>query len=71
MPDRPHDDARTLFCVDDGVPEETTRVLREACERRGFGYEEVQAHDFDFSAASGPLSRPSELASSGDSFTRS
>lgn len=50
MPDQPHDDARTLWCVDDGVPEETTRLLRTACEQRGFIYAEVQAHDFDFSA---------------------
>ncbi|UQA58795.1 2OG-Fe(II) oxygenase [Polyangium aurulentum] len=40
--------ARTLFCVNDHVPEETTRLLREACEARGVGYVEIDASTFDF-----------------------
>ena len=43
--------ARRFVCVNDGVPEATTRVLREACVARGVSYEEVQAAHFDFTAA--------------------
>ncbi|MDI1434555.1 2OG-Fe(II) oxygenase [Polyangium sorediatum] len=43
--------SRRFVCVNDGVPEATIRVLREACAARGVVYEEVQAADFDFTAA--------------------
>lgn len=40
-----------FFCVNDGVPEETTRLLREACERRAVEYVEVDAPQFDYDPA--------------------
>lgn len=40
--------SRRFVCVNDGCPEATTRVLREACESRGVTYEEVDARKFDF-----------------------
>jgi len=37
-----------LHCVDDGVPEPTTRLLRQACAARGVEYEHVDPRWFDF-----------------------
>jgi hypothetical protein len=37
-----------FVCIDDGVPEETTRLLSEACAARGIDYAEVDAPAFDF-----------------------
>ncbi len=42
---------RRFVCVDDGVPEATRRVLREACEARSVAFEVVEARTFDFSSA--------------------
>lgn len=42
---------RRFVCVDDGVPEATRRVLREACEARGIDFEVVESEAFDFSSA--------------------
>lgn len=35
-------------CVDDGVPEETVRLLREACERRGVLFRHIDARSFRY-----------------------
>lgn len=43
--------SRTFVCIDDGVPEATRRVLREACVARGVAFEVVDAQTFDFSLA--------------------
>jgi hypothetical protein len=40
-----------FFCVNDGVPHETTDRLHEACERRGVAYLEIDAQSFDFDPA--------------------
>jgi hypothetical protein len=40
-----------FHCVDDGVPEETTAVLRSACARKGVDYVAVEAREFDCSTA--------------------
>ncbi|HEX8073088.1 MAG TPA: hypothetical protein VF546_24285 [Pyrinomonadaceae bacterium] len=40
-----------FYCVNDGVPEETTRLLREACARRGVAYTELHAPTFDYDPA--------------------
>jgi RimK-like ATP-grasp domain/2OG-Fe(II) oxygenase superfamily len=48
--DKPRE-KRTFVCVDDGVPETTIRVLREACLSRDVNFQVVQARDFDFSTA--------------------
>lgn len=40
-----------FYCVNDRVPRETTDLLREACERRGVGYVEVDAPSFDYDPA--------------------
>jgi hypothetical protein len=42
---------RRFTCVNDSVPEETTRLLREACASRGVTYDEVAARGFDFDPA--------------------
>jgi hypothetical protein len=42
---------RKFVCVDDGVPEKTTRVLREACMARDVEFEIVEAQAFDFCSA--------------------
>lgn len=47
LPKRPENPLR-FVCVNDTTPEETTRLLREACERRGVEYVEVQPVHFDF-----------------------
>lgn len=39
-----------LHCIDRGVPESTTRVLRSACRRRGVEYVSIAPDEFDFSA---------------------
>jgi hypothetical protein len=44
-------DRTRFFCVNDGVPHETTDLLREACERRDVAYLEIDATSFDFEAA--------------------
>jgi hypothetical protein len=52
-----HPPSRVRFhCVNDGVPEETTAALRDACAKRGIDYVEIDARQFDFSAAR-PLGR--------------
>jgi hypothetical protein len=43
--------AARFFCVNESVPEETVRLLREACERRGVEYVEVYAPTFDYDPA--------------------
>ncbi len=43
--------ARKFVCVDDGVPENTTRVLRDACVARGVDFELVESRAFDFCSA--------------------
>ena len=40
-----------FFCINDDVPEETARVLREACEARGVEYHEIDARRFDYAPA--------------------
>jgi hypothetical protein len=40
-----------FHCVDDGVPEETPRLLRSACERRGVAFFSVETRDFDYPSA--------------------
>ena len=40
-----------FVCVDDGVPEETTDLLRQACAERGLTYVSVDARTFDFDPA--------------------
>lgn len=42
---------RKFVCVDDGVPETTTRVLREACRARSIEFEIIESRTFDFCAA--------------------
>jgi RimK-like ATP-grasp domain/2OG-Fe(II) oxygenase superfamily len=42
---------RKFVCVDDGVPEATVRVLREACSSRHVDFEVVDSSAFDFSTA--------------------
>jgi hypothetical protein len=37
-----------FHCIDDGVPETTTRFLRRACAARGVEYEDVDPRGFDF-----------------------
>ena len=37
-----------FHCVDDGVPETTTRLLREACAARGIPYVHVDPRRFDY-----------------------
>jgi hypothetical protein len=37
-----------FYCVDDGVPEPTTRFLRQACDARGVEYVHVDPRWFDF-----------------------
>ncbi|HVB39230.1 MAG TPA: hypothetical protein VND92_11855 [Vicinamibacterales bacterium] len=37
-----------FYCVNDGVPESTTRLLREACASRGVEYVEIHAPLFDY-----------------------
>jgi glutathione synthase/RimK-type ligase-like ATP-grasp enzyme len=46
---------RTLFCVTDDNPEETTRLLRQACDLRGIHFVEVEAATYIDNAA-GPQS---------------
>jgi hypothetical protein len=41
----------TLTCVIDDVPEVSSRLLREACARRGVGFAAVDATTFDFDPA--------------------
>ena len=38
----------TFHCVDDGVPEATARLLRQACAARGVEYVHVDPRSFDF-----------------------
>lgn len=38
----------TFFCVNDGVPEETTRLLAQACASRGIDCVEIHAPAFDY-----------------------
>jgi len=38
----------TFHCVDDGVPEATTRLLRAACAARGVAYVQIDPRWFDF-----------------------
>lgn len=40
-----------FYCVNDRVPRETTDLLREACERRGIEYVEIDAPSFDYDPA--------------------
>lgn len=40
-----------FVCVDDGVPEATIRVLREACVARSVDFEVIDAQKFDFCSA--------------------
>jgi hypothetical protein len=40
-----------FVCVDDGVPEATRRVLREACASRGVDFEVIESRTFDFCSA--------------------
>ncbi|MBK9258286.1 MAG: 2OG-Fe(II) oxygenase [Polyangiaceae bacterium] len=42
---------RRFVCVDDGVPEATRRVLREACAERDVEFEVIEAEAFDFASA--------------------
>jgi len=42
---------RKFVCVDDGVPETTVRVLREACLSRNVDFQVIEASEFDFSSA--------------------
>ena len=42
------DERIRFYCVNDGVPTETTDLLREACDRRRVAYIEVEAQRFDF-----------------------
>jgi hypothetical protein len=37
-----------FYCVNESVPEETVRLLREACERRDVEYVEIHAPTFDY-----------------------
>ncbi len=37
-----------FYCVNDGVPEATTRLLREACLTRSIDYQEIHAPLFDY-----------------------
>lgn len=37
-----------FYCVNDGVPESTTRLLREACATRSVDYQEIHAPLFDY-----------------------
>jgi hypothetical protein len=41
-------DRTRFYCVNDNVPHETITFLREACEKRGVAYVEVDAQQFDF-----------------------
>lgn len=43
--------SRTFVCVDDGVPETTVRVLREACLSRNVDFQVIDSSEFDFSTA--------------------
>lgn len=43
--------SRKFVCVDDGVPETTVRVLKEACLSRNVAFEIVESSTFDFSTA--------------------
>lgn len=43
--------ALRLVCIDDGVPEETPRLLRAACASRGVEFVSVDPRGFDFSNA--------------------
>lgn len=43
--------SRKFVCVDDGVPEATRRVLREACDARKVPFDVVESRTFDFSSA--------------------
>lgn len=38
----------TFHCINDGVPEETVRLLRVACAERGVDYTEIDPLDFDY-----------------------
>lgn len=51
-----------FYCVNDGVPVETTALLREACLRRHIEYIEVEASSFDY--------RPERELSPGDLLYR-
>jgi len=42
-----------FICIDDGVPETTVRLLREACLARGVDFVAVEAGGFDFAADMG------------------
>jgi RimK-like ATP-grasp domain/2OG-Fe(II) oxygenase superfamily len=42
---------RRFVCVDDGVPEETTGILRRACAERGVEYVAIDPRTFDFDPA--------------------
>ncbi|HEU0169068.1 MAG TPA: 2OG-Fe(II) oxygenase [Chloroflexota bacterium] len=44
----PRDEPRRFFCVDDGVPEETVRLLREACTARGVQFVPIDPRTFDY-----------------------
>jgi hypothetical protein len=45
----PGDSSPRFFCITDRtVPEESTRLLREACEERDVLFTAIQAYDFDF-----------------------
>lgn len=41
----------SFYCVNDSVPEETTRLLAEACVAQGISYVEIDAPSFDFDPA--------------------
>lgn len=41
-----------FICVDDGVPEATTRLLQQACTQRGLEYEQADPRWFDFAEES-------------------
>ena len=43
--------SRKFVCIDDGVPEATRRVLREACVARDVEFEVIDSQAFDFSSA--------------------
>ena len=41
----------SFYCVNDGVPNETTELLRAACKQRGVEYVEIDAPLFDYDPA--------------------
>jgi len=55
----PHRPGTRFFCVNNHVPADTIRFLRDACTARGVSFREVETDDFDFSAPT-PL-RPGDL----------